>query len=42
MSTKNKKEENKKLIVRIVCIALAVLMVVPIVVGTLLSGIGYY
>lgn len=42
MSAHNKKEERKKLVVRIVCIALAVLMVVPIVVASLLSGVGYY
>ena len=42
MSAHNKKEERKKLVVRIVCIALAVLMVVPIVVASLLSGVDLY
>lgn len=41
MSNHSKKEEQKKLIVRIVCIALAVLMVVPIVVASLIGGFGY-
>lgn len=41
MSGHNKKEEQKKLAVRVVCIALAVLMVVPIVVASIMGGFGY-
>ena len=41
MTNHSKKEEQKKLIVRIVCIALAALMIVPVLVSSVVSALYY-